>query len=442
MSTCRLKIAALTAALVCVSLPARAQTQRVAGPFQGLFGGGQRVDNSHSMDVRGSVFGVWNDVVLPSDVDPDVLDPRFQKSTTFGGASGSLDYFFNRRAEGGSFTFGAHGGAADYSVSPDQPQYDASLSTSISTNLTRRLTFAVAGSLGYAPYYSFSPFAGAPALDAQSLGQLPGFAAAPSANINEVLSTGLTYRLSQRSSLSADFALSRVTFVDDSANNTTAIGSHVAYTQRITRRVGFHVGYQRTRSRLNGAEREWMVTDGIDAGLDYGDSIRLTRRTTLSFATSVGAAKSRNGRTQYTLLGSAGIGRGIGRTWSARADYARTLGFVAGFRDAVLSDSVSGYLGGQLARRISWTSGVGLSRGQVGLGTTDSFVTQTASSGLNFGLTRRIGAYVQYTYYRNRLPMGLTTLPILSAYSRNTVTTGLSIWQSIFNTERGRRDSR
>jgi hypothetical protein len=184
--------------------------------------------------------------------------------------------------------------------------------------------------------------------------------------------------------------------------------------------------------------------DGIDAGLDYGDTIALSRRTQLSFGSSIGGYGSRNGPTQYRLNGNVTISRGIGRTWSASAEYFRATQFFALFREPVLTDSVSGSFGGLLAPRVRWNSGARWTRGQVGFGTTNVFYTYSATSSLGVAITRLLGAYAQYGYYHNDLGAASSTFTnfnILSNVARQIVSTGLSIWLPIFNNERAPRDS-
>jgi hypothetical protein len=114
------------------------------------------------------------------------------------------------------------------------------------------------------------------------------------------------------------------------------------------------------------------------------------------------------------------------------------MDFVAAFTEPVLSDTVSGSFGGLLLPRLSWNSGAGLSRGQVGFTTTEHFTTYSASSGLTYGVWRSVGLFGQYSYYRYQIPQGSTTLNLLSHFGHQTISVGLSLWVPIINNGRAR----
>jgi outer membrane protein assembly factor BamA len=143
--------------------------------------------------------------------------------------------------------------------------------------------------------------------------------------------------------------------------------------------------------------------------------------------------------TQYRLLGNANLAHAMGRTWIAAAGFSRTLGFIAAFHEPVLADSATASLGGQLTRRIAWTSLALWTRGYIGLDAGRHYDSSGASSNLSFGITRQLGAFLQYSYYRNQLPDGSTTFAGLTNFSRQTAIVGLTLYVPIFNSPRKTR---
>lgn len=428
---------------------ASAQTRnpRVRGPFAGLFGGGPGVVNAQALDFRTSVFGVWQDVLLPANFDLSLIDdPTFGKSGTFAGLVAGLDYSFNRRSQNSSLFFAGRGWASDYSVSLDTPQYgaDASGGFAHTSHLSRRLSWNTTAGAGYSPYFNFAPIPLAQAVGVTSLpfSATPGFGVGGvnASNVQANGTTGLTQLLSRRSSISANLFVQQVHFLNQPDADLTQLGSQAAYNYRIFRNLSFHAGYTRTQGRLgNGGWSE--PAQYADFGLDYGDALtfQLTRRTTVSFNASLGSARSiPQGVTQYRLLGSVGLTHLMGRTFVASVLAARGLGFVAAFREPVLTDSVTAAFGGQLATRIAWNSFASLTRGYIGLDQSRSYDGVNVTSGLTFALTRRLGAFAQYNYYRTRMPEGSSPLAVLSNFDRQSVTVGLSLYQPIFNTQRTR----
>jgi hypothetical protein len=435
MKTCGV-FAVCVAAITCIAAPAAAQTPRATGPFAGLFGGPS--PQTQTLDVRGSLFGLYQDVLVPEDT-LQSLDPRFQKTSTLGGASATLSYASNRRGDNSSFVFGGRGGVADYSVSPDVPQAFFDARTALSTRLARKISFNASGGASYAPYYDFAPFATEGFSDPSLSTPEFGFAALAQPLVNVNAAFGVTDNFTKRSSMSlqVDGHESRLIGSDiGTIGNIRMYGAQATFNHRLTRTMGFHLGYGRRQETTYGTpDTPAPRYDSIDAGLDYGGSV--ARRTTLSFGTSTAIAYWANS-SHVRLNGNAAITRGIGRTWSASAAYARAMESMVGFRAPVLSDSVNVSAGGLVAPRVTWRAGVGWTRGQVGFGGTDPFSAYMGRSGIQVALTRKLAAYAQYGYYRYQVPVRSTTLALLSHFERQTVSIGLRAWLPLLHGERTR----
>jgi hypothetical protein len=182
--------------------------------------------------------------------------------------------------------------------------------------------------------------------------------------------------------------------------------------------------------------------DGLDAGLNYGDQLAIARRTTLSFGTSTSVYHSTGSSTNFRVNGNVGLTHSMGRTWSASVGYVRDAGFVAGFNNLVMTDSVSASVGGLIAPRIRWNSGVWWSRGEIGIDSTSHYTNTWANSTLSFALTRSLAAYAQYSFNQYQTPAHSSTIVTLTDFSRHSVSAGVSAWLPIFNTRSTPRDTR
>ncbi len=445
-------------AVVCAgSARAEAQTPRVQGPFAGLFGGnaGGRSTNQ-SLDVRGSLFGVWQDVLKP---DPDLLrelDPRFQKSGTFGGASGSLTYSYQRTTRSSGFFAGASASAADYTIRPENVLASYTASTGLNAQLTRRVSFGVSGSAAYAPFYNFGSEARAELLNPLGIPGLPsnttsgpfdqtlpgsefGIAATYDPNVNLGAGASIRANLTRRASLDVqgDYRTVRMLETDDYAYETWSGAANFRYS--ITRQLTARLGYRREVSSL-GTGGERFHRDGYEMGLDYGDSLafQLTRRTQLTLAPSASVVKW-NDDTHFRVNGSAMLTHSIGRTWTASASYVRDVGFVLGFDQPVLSDTAMANIGGALFRKVRWNNSVSWTRGEIGFDDAGAYTWYSATSSLSFALTRRIAIYGQYSLYQYDVPPLTTPLVTLSTFQRQSASVGLTVFAPIFSTGRGRR---
>lgn len=429
----RLKLASgvsLMSLMLCLSSPAHAQSQRVGGPFAGLFNGGKARD-VHSLDLRGSAFGSWADSFVPPDAPPELVDPLLYASETFAGANAAIDYAFARTGQNGQIGASAVGGVSTYSVDLSHPQYNASGNFSAGTSLARRLSFNGGASAGYSPFYNIGPTLGAPSIDQINPG--PGFAAAAAAAENVALSAnaGLGYGFSSRTRANFDVSLAKTLFFDDAQSQLASLSMRAGLSHSITKKATAHVGYGRSLARDKGTSPG--STSNLDFGVDYGSGLQLTRRTTFSFSTAVTGAKSSDGATHYALVGTAALARGIGRSWSSGINYARTLGFAVGFQEPVLSDSVGASLGGLLTRKLSFTSSLSWSRNEVGFNSDNHFTGLSASAGLSTALTRRMGLFVSYGYAHSDVTQGISTLPFLSESSRQMVSVGINVWQPLMS---------
>jgi hypothetical protein len=404
---------------------------RAIGPFADLFGGGDQRDKSQSLDVRGSLFGTYDGAVVTG-IDPaEVKALGLAQSGAVGGVDGTLAYGRNAaRAQfglngGGSFqryAASAFGGATFFA------------DTHLNVNLTRKVVLGTNAGVNHSPFYQFTP-----GLPQDTLGTVPltpgyGVAAVAQPNTSFDGALSLTDSFSKRSTIAADVRWNETRFSGGQTGVTTSPafrewGANLTFTHHISRPLNFHLGYGRDQVRTGGPEQS-PVLQSIDIGVDYGDTLSFARRVTLSFSSSTAIVKFA-GATNYRVDGTAMLARGFARTWSASVEYVRGIQFIPGFGQPLLSDAVTTTVGGLIAPRMSWTANAGYSLGEVGFDGTNSFGVLSASSTLETAVTRVLGVFVQYSYYRYKAPIGTSAIPLLPLFSRHAATVGLSAWLPI-----------
>jgi hypothetical protein len=417
-----------------------ASAQRATGPFEGLFGGDHdsgRVTEppSQTLDLHGAIFGAYESDSAPTSADTSsLLAPSLQTNTVSEGVNGTVAY--SHRSDRVRFQMNGGSGLFNYNqnLNPAQAMYNAG--AALAANLGPKTVFGVTGSFAYSPFYQVASFLnGSP--DAGLLP--PGYqlAAISERNTTSDATISLTSNYSRRSSISASVTGRDWHFLDASSNDVTSWGARADFQHRVTRALGFHLGYGQERPQYAVESEPAVLLQTIDVGLDYGDTLSFARRTALSFSTSTGATRF-NGDTHYRLNGNASLTRGFGRTWSAWLGYVRSTDFLAGFRVPLFSDAANLGFGGQLASRLKWSSSGALVRSTVGFSSpSDVFLTYTATSKLDLAMTRSLGLYTQYAYYWYQVPNGSSALPLLPTFGRQSLTAGFSVWVPIINAKGG-----
>jgi hypothetical protein len=170
----------------------------------------------------------------------------------------------------------------------------------------------------------------------------------------------------------------------------------------------------------------------IDAGLDYGNSLSFARRMSLSFSTSTSIVRI-EGANHFRLDGSVRLMRSFARTWSAAVSYDRGTEFIPGFGQPFLSDAAEASIGGSITPRTRWSANAGYSYGQIGYTSSASFGALVADSTLEFALTRRLAVFGDYSFYRYRIPVESTVIPLLPLFRRHAATVGLTMWLPVIN---------
>jgi hypothetical protein len=250
----------------------------------------------------------------------------------------------------------------------------------------------------------------------------------------------LTANFTERTSVYASATGRDWRTLDHSEIGLRGYGAEAGIRHNLTRALAVHLGYGRFENDYAFADIAPYTTETIDAGLDYGDTLKFARRTALRFSTSTAAIRFAN-ETHYRLNGSAALTRGFKRTWSAQVSYDRNSEYRIGFRAPLLNDSVRAGVGGQLSRRIQWSGGGGYTHGAVGF-TDETFTALDALTRLDVALNRQFALYGQYAFYHYQVPPGSTAFELMPHFSRQVATFGLTLRVPLINTLRPPREPR
>ncbi|MCU1385650.1 MAG: hypothetical protein JWL71_4347 [Acidobacteria bacterium] len=471
------------AAIVCAAAGAAAQ-QVDNGPYGDLFGRTPR-PQTQSLDVRGGVFGGYDDNLLaqsPNSGGTDVFDPRFKVPGVTSGFQSSATYGYVHAGRGKSgtvFQFGSTASLQEYTGADSRPLWVPNYggSARFGSNLTHKISIAANISASYGPYYQYiavlangagnlgaisanggsadSADAGngsAPATPASLATQGPvnvspigsdiGFAT--EATYVGYASTGvsITDRFTKRSRISAEVRLDETEVFGQARIENRLARAEIVH--NLTRKFAVRVGYglQDTRYIAGSVPGTEAQNHLFDLGLDYGDggSISFARYYTLTFTTGLSALRH-GGDMFFRVDGGVTLARRMGRTWMASIGAMRGTSYIVGFSDPIFSDSANATVGGQLGRRLNFTTGLTYLRGQNAFALPGpSLVTKNASARLTAGLTQHIGLYGQYSFYQYDVPEGFfSTVAFPPHQNRRSASIGLTFWAPLINQRTARQ---
>jgi hypothetical protein len=313
--------------------------------------------------------------------------------------------------------------------------------STLTSNLSSRVSVLVSGLLAYSPYYELAPAYGAQAQSVGLFGGGFGVATAAERNISTEGNAGITVRLSRRSTVEVSGNARRSDFLDQSQSNVTSYGGQGRYRHSLTSALGVYAGYGRSNAGYAFASGSDLAGNTIDVGIDYGDTLQFSRRTAVSFAFSTSAIRWED-ETHYRVNGSASLTRAFGRTGSGLLQYQRTVEPAGGFREPLLTDTFSGGFSNQLGRDASWAVNAGYLRGDIGFDSDSRRVHVFDAGGrITRALTRHLGIFGSYTYYRYEVPAGATVFTFLPKFSRQSISGGLTLWAPIIDDRRPPRET-
>jgi hypothetical protein len=441
------------AAIVAISTPAAAQ-DRNTGQFSGLFNGSPK-EQPHTLDLRGSFFGAFDDNLLGTAPSPtgqtgNLLDPRYLKSGFGSGLNAALNYGYRKTGTRSSIHLSGDADVREFSSQlTNDPLWIPSFSTGagVSTNLTTRTTLDFGVGTAYAPFYQYLPFLKDTATETGPVGTDYGFISDSRWVTSLDATASITNRFSKRSSFSADVQWSQRRVVNEPESNLETRAAHAGFSHNLTRKLVGRIGYWAREARYQ-ASPDPVRTHSIDFGLGYGDGLTLTFAKYYQLNFAIGTSIAKNGdpasvlktgkSTQFMVDGSASLSRSLGRTWNASIGYVRGTSYIVGFLEPVFSDSASVSVGGQLGSRLQTSFGGGASRGQRLFSDDQSAITvYSASSRLTVAVSKNIGLYGQASYYRYAIPSDFMESGFVPKLGRRSVSVGVSSWLPIIKQRRG-----
>jgi len=417
--------------------PSDVQPADVRRPYRGLFGAPASSESTEALDLSASLYGAYDDNVYADRSGVAVGGP-LRRSGWFGGVETGVTYTRHGARVGGGIDAGV--GLTTY---PDEPLFTTYRAAgNLNARVSRYGNLSIAEAFVYAPEYRLGLFI-SPSIPGTSN---PGTFADPFVNLatdygvfrENSYRTGTNAAFTQtvhgHASVSAFYALSTANYDSGELNYVNQSGG-ATYHDRLSQNAGFHLGYSYGVGRYPNAARFNVAgIHNIDAGLDYGRALSVSRRTFFSFSTGSALFYASQGVTtngsdrpfHVALLGTANLTHEMGRTWTSAIAYQRSVSFHEGFVAPLLAQSVSASLQGLLSRRLRFDASTAYTKGAVSVGTTNDFDSYTANSGLEYGFTRYWAAYADYFYYQHHLPPGFTLDPRFpSNMSRNGVRFGI-----------------
>lgn len=423
---------------------APALAQRAAGPNAGVLGTTDDANSRHTLIFRGSVFGAWDDIShrLDPAVDQSAINSRFLRSGLAAGTEGGLTHA--RRTRRTQWMSSANTAFRAYGSGDDAVAATVGGGSNVTAELHSRLTMSLGGGISYSPYYELAPSYGT---QAQSVGSFEGgfgVATAAEQNLSTDGSANFTARLSRRDTFEVGGNARKLDFLDQPESTVTSYAARARYRRSLTSAMGIYAGFGREEARYRYPGASNLTSDIIDVGVDYGDRLQFTRRTSLAFSFSTSAVRW-NEETHYRVNGSAALSRAFGRTGSAVLRYQRAVEPAGGFREPLLTDTFSGGFSDQIGRDASWSVNAGYVRGEIGWESDSAarrFDIYDLGGRITRALTRHLAVFGAYTYYRYEVPAGTTVFTFLPKFSRHSVSVGLRLWAPIVNDARPATEAR
>ena len=437
----RLACCSLGIGVLVLALAAPASAQRAAGPNSGVLGTTDDSNSRETLVFRGSLFGAWDDIITENFTEnsEDGLDDRFLRSGFAGGIEGGLTHA--RRGPRVRWLSSVHSALRAYGSDEDALAATVAGRTNLNAELNRRISMVFGGGLSYSPYYELGPSYGTQSQSIGSFGGGFGLATAAERNMTTEGNAGATVRLSRRDTLEMSGDVRHWAFLDQPDSTVTSYGARARYRHALTSTMGIYGGFGREEARYNYAGASNLTGDTFDAGIDYGDTLEFSRRTALSFSFSTSAIRW-NEETHFRVNGSAALTRAFGRTGSGLLQYQRGYEPAGGFREPLLTDTISGGFSNQVGRDMSWSVNGGYVRGDIGFESgSRRFNVYDAGARVTRALMRNLAVFGSYSYYRYEVPAGSTVFTFLPKFSRQSVSVGVSLWAPIVNDTRPPRDA-
>jgi hypothetical protein len=408
-----------------------------------VFGGTEtRAAAPGGLDLSAQLFAAYDDDLL-ADQTGNAPDRPTLASSADGFYSGlAVTLLYARPGDRANFRSWTNNGLNYYPALKDLTTTYHEVGLAFSTPLGKRFSIDASPFATYMPRFSMRLFPAPLPLDPAAWPPLADGAGTAAPDVDFTLvehkgiryggRAGLSFLATPNSSVNLAYSNIRTTTPSgDQSADVEVQSASVTLSHKVTQYASLRMGYSRVEGKFERADTPVTRTQSLDVGVDYRKPLSRRRRTFLRLnGGSALADADRTAGRRIQAVGFATLVHQMGRTWTAQAQYRREIRFIEGFDRPVFSDVASSSVGGLLTRRVDvavnasyFTGSVGLSQGAPRF---DSF---SASARLRRALTRTLGAYVEYLFYRYEFdeaavrPAGLPPM-----FNRNGARVGLSVW--------------
>lgn len=422
--------------LLVAVLPRPAAAQVTTSPFSGLFGKTpERVGKEFTaVQFRSSLGGQFDDGLIYDETATDRLKGGYA-------GTGTASLAFARRTSRSQFLVR---GGANYQENLTPRAYGATgleVDGHAAASLTDRVSIDSTWFFTHSPFFQLLPafLVGTTEWDQPPTMVANPFAARLLMNDSADGQIMITDRYTKRSSISVGVLKRAVQFPQSPDANFDMNGVEGKWRRQMTRDVGIHFNYRREDYRFRSGPTPRILYEYLDAGVDVSRLFSVTRRTTFGFSTQTGMTDEGDGR-RFRLDGTVGLTKLFERTWRASLEAQRRTEVVPGLTQPLFSDMLRFTIDGMLGSRLQWQADAGGGRGRLGHDDDlNPFNIATATTRLDFAITRRLGTYVQYAFYQYNLPTTVDSVLLWTNYQRNTVIVGLDLWVPIYEQVRAPR---
>ena len=208
----------------------------------------------------------------------------------------------------------------------------------------------------------------------------------------------ISYNLTKRSTASVYYSLTESTADNLFGVKSASWGGR--FTQGLTRYATLRLGYGKQEASYTSPVRQISAVDTYDIGVDYARPLSFSRRTTVRVSAGTAFFEARN-RTHGTVIGQAALRHRVSRDWNLTATFIRGVGFIEGFAEPMLTDSVVSHLEGTIHPRVTVRGTLGYGNGGSDIQMPDGPRYRTYTTGVRtmFALYRGLFAFSEYVFY-------------------------------------------
>jgi hypothetical protein len=419
----------------------RAECQSTSAPTRPVYGGAQtRNQPADGLGLSVQAYEAYDDDVLAGTTGTGTPTPRSSLTAQSGFYSGlAAGLLYGHSGTNSSFRSWANTAVAYY---PDQSNVTAiyhQLGLAFAAPLGDRVRIDANSFADYSPRYSLRLIPVLQAVESQGGLSLQDETPAPTPDFDYTVvqrdsyryggNVGVNVSITGRSSLGLAYGHAQ-TSSSDGLFDMQVRSARASFGYKMTRNASLTAGYSRYEGLYDRSNARNSVAETVNIGVNYHKPLSVTRRTFLQFATGTAVAENLDGDRSLRATGSAVLSHQIGRSWSARADYHRGVGYLEGFNEPVFSDTAGAGVGGLISRRVEFSSDARYFRGSTSPSSaTRPFDTYSAWVRVRTGLTRGLAAYAEYFFYHYEFADAATRpTGVASKYSRQGVRVGISLW--------------